>query len=100
MGPSRSKGKGRAPTQEMDQGEVTGIVCDLCAKKGVPCRTGKVSSFNPFFFCLISLMKMITEDSPCPSMPGLSAGPGKMPGRRSRTQSVEADEGGGPRGGP
>ena len=34
--PPRSKGKGKAPVQEMDQGEVTGVVYDLCEKKGIP----------------------------------------------------------------
>ena len=41
--PPRDNGKGRAPVQETDQGEVTGVVCDLCFKKGIPCRWGKVS---------------------------------------------------------
>ena len=43
-GPSHDKGKGRAPVLEEVQGEVTGVICDLCEKKGVPCRWGKVSS--------------------------------------------------------
>ena len=37
------KGKGRAPASEEVWGEVTGVVCDLCDKKGIPCRWGKVS---------------------------------------------------------
>ena len=41
--PPRSKGKGKALVQEMDQGEVTGVSCDLCEKKGIPCWWGKVS---------------------------------------------------------
>ena len=43
-GPSQDKGKGHAPVPEEVQGEVTGVVCDLCDKKGIPCRWGKVSS--------------------------------------------------------
>ena len=42
-GPSRDKGKGRAPVSEEAPGEVTGVVCDLCDNKGIPCRWGKVS---------------------------------------------------------
>ena len=42
-GPPKDKGKGRAPASEEVRGEVTGVVCDLCDKKGVPCRWGKVS---------------------------------------------------------
>ena len=42
--PLRSKGKGRAQVQESDLGEVTGVICDLCDKKGVPCQWGKASS--------------------------------------------------------
>ena len=40
---SREQGKGWAPVSEEAQGEVTGVVCDLCDKKGIPCRWGKVS---------------------------------------------------------
>ena len=52
--PPRSRGKGWALIQELDLGEVTGVICDLCEKKGIPCRWGKVSlvfcvSFS--FFC-------------------------------------------------
>ena len=36
--PPRDKGKGRAPVQETDQGEVTEVICDLCDKKGIPCQ--------------------------------------------------------------
>ena len=39
----KDKGKGQAPASEEVQGEVTGVVCDLCDKKGVPCQWGKVS---------------------------------------------------------
>ena len=42
-GSSQDKGKGRAPASEEAQGEVTGVVCDLCDKKGIPCWWGKVS---------------------------------------------------------
>ena len=35
--PPRSKGKGKVLVQERDQGEVTGVSCDLCEKKGIPC---------------------------------------------------------------
>ena len=42
-GPSQDKGKGRAPVSEEARGEVTGVVCDLCDKKGIPCWWGKVS---------------------------------------------------------
>ena len=42
-GPSKDKGKGRAPVLEEVRGEVTGVICDLCEKKGIPCRWGKVS---------------------------------------------------------
>ena len=44
-GPSQDKGKGRAPVPEEVQGEVTGVVCDLCDKKEIPCRWGMVSAF-------------------------------------------------------
>ena len=39
-----------ALVQEMDQGEVTGVSCDLCEKKGIPCQWGKVSFLFDFFF--------------------------------------------------
>ena len=42
-GPSQDKGKGRGLVPEDIQGEVTGVICDLCEKKGIPCRWGKVS---------------------------------------------------------
>ena len=48
--PAKSKGKGKAWVQEVDQGEVTGVVCDLCDKKGIPCRWGKVSIKSGCFF--------------------------------------------------
>ena len=35
--PPRSKGKGQVLVQELDLREVTGVVCDLCKKKGIPC---------------------------------------------------------------
>ena len=41
-GPSQDKGKGHAPVPEEVRGEVTGVVCDLCDKQGIPCRWGKV----------------------------------------------------------
>ena len=49
--PPKDKGKGRAPASEEVQGEVTGVVCDLCDKKGVPCRWGKVSFLFSFVYC-------------------------------------------------
>ena len=48
-GPSWDKGKGRAPVPEEARGEVTGVVCDLCDKKGIPCWWGKVSDFSIVF---------------------------------------------------
>ena len=36
--PPRSKGKGWVPVQELDLGEVIGVICDLCEKKGIPYR--------------------------------------------------------------
>ena len=42
-GPSWDKGKGCASASEEVRGEVTGVVCDLCNKKGIPCQWGKVS---------------------------------------------------------
>ena len=42
-GSSQDKGKDRAPASEEVWGEVTGVVCNLCDKKGIPCRWGKVS---------------------------------------------------------
>ena len=47
--PPRDKGKGKAPAQGTGPGEVTGVICDLCNKKGIPCRWGKVS-FPIFFY--------------------------------------------------
>ena len=38
VSPPRNKGKGRAPVQETDQGEVTEVICNLCDKKGIPYR--------------------------------------------------------------
>ena len=54
-GPSRDKGKGHASVPEEVWGEVTGVICDLCERKGIPCRWGKVSSSSPslFFFVFI-----------------------------------------------
>ena len=60
VSPLRSKGKGQAPVQESDLGEVTQVICDLCEKKGVSCRWGKVStlfSSLPFFADLIDNRK-------------------------------------------
>ena len=37
----------------MDQGEVTEVIYDLCSKKGIPCRWGKVSPFFSFFVLLL-----------------------------------------------
>ena len=45
-GPSRDKGKGRAPVSEEARGEVTGVMCNLRDKKGIPCRWGKVSDLS------------------------------------------------------
>ena len=42
-GSSWNKGKELALASEEARGEVTGVVCDLCDKKGIPCRWGKVS---------------------------------------------------------
>ena len=42
-GPSQDKGKGRALASEEVRGEVTGVVCNLCDKKGIPCWWGMVS---------------------------------------------------------
>ena len=53
-GPPKDKGKGRALAPEEVQGEVTGVVCDLCDKKGIPCWWGKVSVLPPFV-CLTDL---------------------------------------------
>ena len=49
-GPSQDKGKGWALVSEKAWGEVTGVVCDLCDKKGIPCQWGKVSVLPIFFF--------------------------------------------------
>ena len=49
-GPSQDKGKGGAPASEEVRGEVTGVVCDLCDKKGIPCRWGQVSTLTLFVF--------------------------------------------------
>ena len=46
-GPSWDKGKGWALASEEARGEVSGVVCDLCDKKGIPCRWGKV-------YCLLT----------------------------------------------
>ena len=54
-GPPKDKGKGRALAPEEVQGEVTGVVCDLCDKKGVPCRWGKVSILFIIFCSFIDL---------------------------------------------
>ena len=57
-GPSQDKGKGRAPVSEEARGEVTGVVCDLCDKKGIPCQWGKVSDLsNLCFFIDLPLQK-------------------------------------------
>ena len=48
--PLKGKGKGKGWVQEVDQGEVRGIVCDLCDEKGILCRWGKVSIKKWFFF--------------------------------------------------
>ena len=50
VSPPKSKGKGKAWIQEVDQGEVTGVVCNLCDKKGIPCRWGKVSNLFSYFY--------------------------------------------------
>ena len=52
-GPPWDKGKGWAPVSEEAQGEVTGVICELCDKKGIPCRWGKVSSSLVFFFFVL-----------------------------------------------
>ena len=69
--PPRSKGKGRAPVQELDLGEVTGVICHLCEKKGIPCRWSKVSSL---LFLLMDLF-----DSPHLGLSGLPATLNKVP---------------------
>ena len=50
-GPSQDKGKGRALVSEEAWGEVTGVVCEFCDKKGVPCQWGKVSTSSSYYFC-------------------------------------------------
>ena len=92
-GPSQDKGKGHASTSEEVRGEVTGVVCHLCEKKGIPCRWGKVSIPAHFFpFCLLI---WVTENSPRLGLPGLSASPGQVPCGESEARSTEMDEGGG-----
>ena len=54
-GPSRDKGKGRAPVPEKVRGEVPGVVCDLCEKKGIPCWWGKVRSLPSYSFFFFGL---------------------------------------------
>ena len=95
--PPRNKGKGQVPALEEVLGEVTGVICDLCNRKEIPCQWGKVSLL-PFFFLFWSLISF-TEDSPCSGLPGLSASLGKVPSRRSEVCSVETDKGGGEPGG-
>ena len=53
--PPRDKGKGRVLAPEEVLGEVTGVICDLCDKKGIPCRWGKVSIPYIFQILLTSL---------------------------------------------
>ena len=48
--PPLDKGKGKALVPVTEQGEITGVSCDLCERKGIPCRWGKVSSAFFFFF--------------------------------------------------
>ena len=52
-GPPKDKGKGRALVSEEVWGEVTGVVCDLCDKKGIPCWWGKVSTPQIITFFLL-----------------------------------------------
>ena len=47
--PPRDKGKGQALAPEVGLEEITGVICDLCNRKGIPCQWGKVS-FLYFFF--------------------------------------------------
>ena len=56
-GPSCDKGKGRVPVLEEVRGEVTGVICNLCEKKGIPCWWGKVSSILFFWILLTSLYR-------------------------------------------
>ena len=53
-GPSWDKGKGQAPVSKEAREEVTGVICDLCDKKGIPCRWGKVSTSSGYYFCLLT----------------------------------------------
>ena len=96
-GPSQDKGKGHAPTSEEVRGEVTGVVCDLCERKGIPCRWGKVSI--PAHFFLFCLLIWVTENSPRPGLPGLSASLGQVPCGEFKAGSTETNEGGGEPGG-
>ena len=48
-GPPKDKGKGRVLASEEVWGEVTGVICNLCDKKGIPCRWGKVSTPKKIF---------------------------------------------------
>ena len=52
-GPSCDKGKGRVPVSEEVWGEITGVICDLCEKKGIPCRWVKVSSLPSYYFWIL-----------------------------------------------
>ena len=84
-GPSWDKGKGWAPVSEEARGEVTGVVCDLCDKNGIPCRWGKVSDdqFFLFFFLFIDLPLQKTAHV---CLPGLPTSLGKMPCRKSEAR--------------
>ena len=54
-GSSQDKGK-CAPVLEEVRGEVTGVICNLFEKKGIPCRWGKVSSPSHFFLDFIDFL--------------------------------------------
>ena len=82
-------GKGRAPVLEEVWGEVTGVVCDLCDKKGIPCRWRKVSIPTYFSF---SLLILVAENSLHLGLPWLSASPGQVPCGESKARSQEVDD--------
>ena len=54
----RTRGRDKCRPLRRFGGEVTGVVCDLCDKKGIPCQWGKgVPSLLFFFSLLISLLQ-------------------------------------------
>ena len=89
-----TRGRGERQPLRRFGGEVTGVVCDLCDKKGVPCQWGKVSTPPSYFVCC-STDLLFAEDCTHLGLPGLSTSPGKMPSWRSEDRPVETGEGGG-----